>query len=615
MTNQTTTTRPAAVLMLPAVTATRAARIEAARGRHPIDSRPATWAAKPEQMPYCPAHLMTPAQLDQTARAAAINALQRRELMSGLRLMGQIIVSSKADQTAANLPDLAAQSLEHDRRHSYHRAKAESYQAIADRQTTEPETAKAARQAAKEHRRAAAEHLAERDSIDKLISTATHTDLADIISAAKLAIYEAIADPAADINGAYPAAVKAASKAIDTSAHATTLTKTSTKWESITPEQAAAWRAAHPAADKVSFNVRDSARAGFITLEYWQPQNTKRKSRRPVGWYLVKHYHTAPACISFEAFTDTEAGQAAIVKNGGINAIQTAQDAEDIAAIVTRANLTAKEQEICYKVLDQTAARHAEAASREYIEAAAARAAEQSKDTAAKTMRRARAKAPYIEAAAALESALDRSKVYADSTRRRYVANIRKALEAAQTPAAIQTAEEKAEAEAKAWEQMQKSGRRAAPAREARAADIIGAVARAAEAVTVAPAVAWLTDYPAPQTLTEEEAARARAAALDGYIWDKARAHQSRTPWSNAGQAAAVFMAYTMTADEVTAASKAARAADSAERDRAARAARIADSARKERERAARAKQDPAAAVAAWLARIGAADLADILAK
>lgn len=611
----TKTTRPAAVLMLPAITATRAARIQAAIDRHPIDNRPATWAAKPGQPSYCPAHLMHPAQIESTAQAAAVVALQRREQSSGLPLMRQLLQTARANTAAANLPDLAADALTAERAHAHHAKQAEAYQRIADRKNTDPAEAKAARLAAREHRKQAEKHRQAAEILNRAISHTAHTDLADILTAAKVAIYATIANPAAPVDAAYLNAVKAASKAIDNSAQATTLTSTRTVWESLTPEAAKAWAKSHPGADKVYFNVRDSARAGYFTLEYWTSKGKKRKSRRPDGWYLVRHYNTVPACISYEVYTDTEAGQAAIVKNGGINAIQSQSDADELTALLTRANLSDKEREVCYKTADQTADRHAAQAEREHIEQARARAANQSKATARKTIKRAKAEAVQVGANAALENAFDRAHIYAERTRRRYVTNIRTALTAAQTPKAIQTAEEREEKERKQWERMHQSRTRATRPATIAAPDIIGAVARAAEAVTIAPAVVWLTDYPAPVALTPAEVEQMhRAAAPDSYIWHKAREHQSRTPWHNAGQAAAVFLS-AMTPAEVDSISKAARAAEAAQRDRAERAARLADSARKERERATRAGKDPAAAVAVWLDRIGAAELADLLTK
>ena len=619
------TTTKTAVILLPAVTATRAARIEAARARHadPRHTMAYTWSVKPGQPAYCPAHLMTPAQLEATANAAAVNALQRREQSSGLQLMADILRSGRANATAARLQDIAAEALEHEAAHAYHREQAARYEAIASRQTTDPAEAIAAREAARAHRQEAEKARQSYEPLNRIIAEATHTDLADIQSAAKVAIFEAIA--AAAIDGAYTAAVKAASRAIDTSASATALTSTKTVWgEPITREEAAAWVAAHPNADKVYFAIRDSARAGYITLKYHAPK-PGHKSRRPEGWYLVRHYNTVAPCISYETFTETEAGKAATAKNDGINAIQSLGDAEAIAELLTRANLTAKEAEVCYKAADQTADSHAAAAGHLHMTEARAKAAAvkaaavgqgaeaeaKAKKAAAQIIRRAEESRPRIEAAAARESALDRAGIYAKATRYRYLNSIKAALEAAQTPAAIQTAEEAAEAEYKALERMQRSRRRAYAKPVADRPALIEAVARAAAEIEAAPVIRWTRR---PYAMDTAPAPAYTPEPRDGYIMDRARQHQSPTPWSNAGASAAVIME-AWSIEEVTAASKATRAEEAAEAERRARAARIKDTARKIREAAEGMHLDPAAHVAAWLDRIGAADLAPYLMK
>ena len=584
MKNETTTREAAAVILLPAMTATRAARIEAAHARHsrPELDRIAVWAQKPGQPPYCPAHLMTPAQLEATATAAARNALQRREQSSGLHLMREILQSAPANVTACNLPAVGAEALTAERAHRYHAEQAAAYQRIADRKTTHPAEAKAARATARAHRQAAEHNRKTAESLQRVIATATHTDIADIVTAAKLTLYAIATDPAADLLTAYPEAVKAASKAIDTSASASALTATRTAWSETTPEAAKAWSNAHPNAERVYFTIRDSERAGYITLEYWTGEAKKRKSRRSAGWYFVRHYNTVAPCVSYETFTETAAGQAAVAKNDGINAIQSAGDAESIADLLKRANLSPKEQEICYKTADQTAAAHAAAAEHEHMEQARARAAGQSKDTARKTMSRARATAATVGAQAALANALDRCHVYADSTRRRYVANIRKALAAAMTPAAIQTAEEAAEKERKTWEAMQRNGRRAAPAAPISRPDILQAVARAAADIATAAAVAWLTDYPTPATVTAEEAAqpeRERMAHLAAHaaeiarldhrrkLYTAARLHRPAYAAHDAQTAARIFWD-AMTPAEQTASMDAYRAEQEQEQER-----------------------------------------------
>ena len=596
----TTTANSTAVLLLPSITATRAARIEAAHSRHsrPELDRPAIWAGKPGQPLYCPAHLMTPAQLEATAEAAARNALQRREQASGLHLMRELLQSAPQNITAANLPAVGAEALTHERAHRHHSAQAAAFQAIADRKTTPPAEARAAREEAKKHRQKAEQHRQTAESLCRVIATASHTDLADIISAAKLTLYAIAADPAADLLTAYPEAVKAASKAIDTSATASALTSTRTAWTPTTPEAARAWSKAHPNANKVYFTIRDSERAGYITLEYWKPEAKKRKSRRPEGWYFVRHYNTVSPYVSFEDYTQTAAGQAAVSKNDGINAIQNAADAESIAALLSRANLSPKEQEICYKTADQTAARHAAAAEHDHMEAARARAATQSKDTARKTLSRARATAATVGAEAALQNALDRCHIYHERTRRRYVANIREALTEAMTPAAIQTAEERAEQERKTWERMQRSATRARAAAPISRPDILEAVTRAAAEIATAAAVVWLTDYPAPEAVTAEEAAKPeqeRRAHLAAHAAEIARLDHRRKLYTAPRQSRTAYAAH----DAQTAARVFWDAMTPAEQDesmeawRAARAAEDAARAAAEAEAARRAKFPP----------------------
>lgn len=526
MQTKTNTTRPAVLLLVADNrTAHHARRTEAAHARHTI-STAGVWTDTPQGI-RPPIHRQNADQLHNTADTAARLAIRARHQASALDLFRQLTNAQHADRVNTQLPAIAAAAIEAERERDKHRTEAARYNAIADRKTATPAEAKAARAKARNASRAADKAAQRAESLNRIIHESTASDRADIVQAA---IAAALAyDHAADPNAAFAAMCRAAGKAIAEVASPTALTATRTKVQEITAEEAAAILKAYPnivttdpasgleieSPCRIPHNVKGATSQCFDTIE--QRERGKGKARRLV-WCRVSHYLTAAPYISYEAFAEACGGDTAeIATNGGINAIGTQEDAAELAELLERANLTERETAIVYRVADQTAARHGQAAVNEYWQE---RTPQINALTTAKARREAykaaQDTAENVRIAAQWANAFDRSGVYSKGNRYTVKSRIYSRLTAATKPAEPMTEAERAEADRRQWEQMQRNSRRHyAPAPTA-AADILGAVARAAAAKpqhkpvirwTEAPAIAaedWHTDprRECPQTLT-----------------------------------------------------------------------------------------------------------------
>jgi hypothetical protein len=424
--------------LLPATTATRAARINAAAARHP-NTTPAVII-----MPaYTASNAAAVAAVRESGHAAAYLAIRARHMSSGLDFLRRLNLEQRNDRQRESVPEIADRAAAHDRAHDLHRAHADALQAIADRVSTTTEDAATAAAAAAAERAAAARELAAADALYKVISTTSHSDRADISQAATLAMWT---------TGNFAAACKAAGKAIGAVAAANGCTATRTKVKPISAEEAAAEQQRHPNMDKIPFAIRrasGSTTQGYCTIEY---RNSKQFAP---SWYKVYHYVTVAPVVSYETFaTDEDAPQ--LTTNGGINAITDQQDAQDLQTLFARAGLTDRERTICAYMIDNTAAAAGIKAVAQHQQQTADRiSAATSAAQAQRIQRDADRRAEDIRSAAQRDNAMTRAGVYSDRTRRDIMQRIRAKLAAAASSPTQPTAAELAERDRRQWERMQ----------------------------------------------------------------------------------------------------------------------------------------------------------------
>lgn len=402
--------------LLPATTATRAARISAAAARHP-NTTPAIII-----MPaYTASNTAAIAAVCDSGHAAAYLAIRARHMASGLDFLRRLNLEQRNDRQRESVPEIADRAAAHDRAHDLHRAHADALQAIADRVSTTAEDAATAATAAAAERAAAARELAAAEALHRVISTTSHSDRADISQAATLAMWA---------TGNFALACKAAGKAIGAVAAANGCTATRTKVKPISAAEAAAERERYPNMDRIPFAIRRVSGAttqGYYTIDY-------RSSRQSApGWYKVWHYVTVAPVISYETYATAEDAPQ-LATNGGINAITDQQDAQDLQALFDCAGLTDRERVICAYMIDNTAAAAGIKAVSEHQQQTADRiSAATSAAQAQRIQRDADRRAEDIRSAAQRDNAMTRAGVYSDRTRRDIMQRIRAKLAAAVT--------------------------------------------------------------------------------------------------------------------------------------------------------------------------------------
>ena len=424
--------------LLPATTATRAARINAAAARHP-NTTPAVII-----MPaYTASNAAAVAAVRESGYAAAYLAIRARHMSSGLDFFRRLNLEQSNDRQRESVPEIADRAAAHDRAHDLHRAHADALQAIADRISTTTEDAATAAAAAAAERAAAARELAAADALHRVISTTSHSDRADISQAAAIAMWE---------TGNFALACKVAGKAIGAVAAANGCTATRTKVKPISAADAAAEQQRHPNMDKIPFAIRrasGSTTQGYYTIEH-------RDSKHfAAGWYRVYHYVTVAPVISYETYATAEDAPQ-LTTNGGINAITDQQDAQDLQDLYRRAGLTDRERTICAYMIDNTAAAAGIRAVSEHQQQTADRiSAATSAAQAQRIQRDADRRAESIRSAAQRDNAMTRAGVYSDRTRRDIMQRIRNKLAAAASSPTQPTAADLAERDRRHWERMQ----------------------------------------------------------------------------------------------------------------------------------------------------------------
>ena len=535
MLNQNQTAAP---LLLSEVTTTRAARIEAAHARHAI-STAGVWTATPEGI-RPPIHRQSGAQLYRTADTAVYLALRARHQSSGLELFSQLLTRAAADGQHRNIESIAAEALAAERERDTQRAKQNHHQAQAERKTISPAEAVAHRAKAKTARAAADKAAAKADSLNKLINEATASDREPLVQAAIIGAMEH--DNTTNPDGAFTAMCAAAGREIANIAAPDAAQSTRTKVKEISPERAAELRKAYPdiviidpitgleiaAPCRIPHNVKGATSQCFDTVEL---RERGRKPNRRLVWCLVSHYLTVAPYVSYEAFTEQSGGDTSeIATNGGINAIGTQEDQAAIADLLERANLTAREQDIVYRVADQTAARHGQYAADEYWKKRTPEiAAITSQKERNKAHKAAQETANNKRTAAQWDNAFDRSGVHSDRTRRDIKSRIYDRLHEAQHPAEALTKKEQEERTARKWERMQKNSRRQCAPAIIQTPDFIGAICP--ESVPVGNTLEFVPGEGWKRRPTKS--ARVAAATFQGRPGE----HKPVVRWTEGGQA------------------------------------------------------------------------------
>lgn len=533
--NENTTTR--AALESRAQKDTR--RAAAAHARHNTPTFAPMTATTGEYPAIFPAlHDMTPSALYYLPELCAAFVLRARERETGLQLFADL--QRAAGQDARIMHDLTArQQRAADRRAEYEEARdtAAELDRIAARISTDPAIAEAAAEAAAEERdrRDAAREDAE--AIDRADSTATTSERAAIVQAAAAELV-GMMNEGADLSAVIPQLCAAASAALAELSNPDSMTrnKTVTRWldrdeaaeimsryaidlNAQPPQKIPAAMTKAGAACYKTIEARDR-KAEHAQLEKHDPAALASKATTADGKAIcmVYHYKTIAPYVTFSQFTAPESAPE-LSTNGGINAIFNQSDRESITALFDRANLTERERLLCLYAASQTADSRAAAAHRASMKADAERIAATDKGHRAQERKRAEARAAKAAVNARWTYAFDRlsrtdiGTKYSTATRDKYRQRIAAALERARTAPEAPTAADRAEADRRRWETMQRNGRRSTAPAPVDRIDLVAAASIAAASVTApAPVIHWQTRA---QANNSRHAAATRLAKLD----------------------------------------------------------------------------------------------------
>ena len=537
--NENTTTR--AALESRAQKDTR--RTAAAHARHTVPSYDTMTATTGEYPAIFPAlHDMTPAALYYLPELCAAFVLRARERETGLKLFAELKAAASRDNQImhhrAERAERAAQS-----RAEYEEARdtASELDRIAARISTDPAIAEAAAEAAAEERDRRDAAREDADAIEKADSTATTSERAAIVQAAAAELVGMMRN-GDDLTSAIPQLCRAASAALAELANPDALTrnKTVTRWldrdeaaeimsryaidlEQTPPQKIPAASTKNGAACYRTIETRDRT-AERKHLAKHDPAALDRKATTDDGKAIciIYHYRTTANYVTFSQFEAPESAPE-LSTNGGINAIFNQSDRESITALFDRAKLSERERILCLYAASQTADSRAAAAHRASMKADAERIAATDKGHRAQERKRAEARAAKAAINARWAYAFDRlsrtdsGTRYTTATRDKYKQRIAAALERARTAPEAPTAADRAEADRRKWEYMQRNSRRAAAAEAAERIDLVAAAAEAAS-TKPAPAVRWLTKAQA-NNRRAAQAYRAAYAAADSKIY------------------------------------------------------------------------------------------------
>ena len=532
----------------------QARRAAAAHARHAAPEYAPMIATTGEHGTIFPAlHDLTPRGLYHLPELCAALVIRARHRETGLQLFADL--QRAAGQDARIMHDLTdRQQRAADRRAEYETARdtAAELDRIAARISTDPDTAEAAAEAAAEERdrRDAAREDAE--AIDRADAAATTSERAVLVQAAAARLCDMLTT-GADLTAAVPELCRAASAALaqlsspDALTRCTTVTRwlSRAEWDAIRARYAIDLNAQPPQHIPAASTKAGAACYKTIEARDRKSERAKREKHDPAelsgravtadgkAICMIYHYKTIAPYVTFSSFAAPDSAPE-LSTNGGINAIMTQNDSDSLTSLFDRARLSDRERALVMYAASQTADRRAAAAYKDSMQSAAAAIA--STDSGHRAQTRARAKAAADKAAAAARwsyafdrmSRRDTGRAYSTATRAKYRARICAALKAAAAAPEAPTAADRAEQQRRAWEQMQRSSRRAAAAPHCARPDIFAATAAAAEAVpTGAPVVHWMSRAQANNHRAAEQQRAAelvKASRIDNSTPEAARA-------------------------------------------------------------------------------------------
>lgn len=535
---------------------------------------------------------MTAAALYYLPELCAAFVLRARHRETGLQLFNELATAAKRDAAImhhrAERAERAAES-----RAEYEEARdtAAELDRIAERISTPEDIAEAAALAAAEEREKRDRARDDADAINKADSTATTSERAALVQAAAARLTEMMTN-GDDLTTAIPELCRAASAALAELSNPDSMTrnKTVTRWmdadeatELISrysidlteqpPQKIPAAMTKAGAACYKTIETRDRA-AERKHLAKHDPAALERKATTADGQAIciIYHYKTIAPYVTFSQFASPD-NAPELADNEGINVIFNQSDRERINDLFDRAKLTDRERLLCLYANSQTADKRAKAAHRASMDADAERIAATDRGHRAQERTRAEARATRAAVNARWTYAFDRlsrtdsGTAYSTQTRDKYRRRICAALAKARTAPEAPTAAERAEAERRKWEAMQRNSRRAAAPAPAERIDLLTAASIAASTTPApAPVIHWQTRA---QANNSRHAAAARLAKLDA----ESRIDNS-TPEARAAAEAAAELYKARRAAEAAEAQRKAAEREADEMRRAAEAAR-----------------------------------------
>ena len=533
--NERTTTRAA----LESRAQKEARRAAAAYTRHTAPSYDPMTATAGDYPAIFPAlHDMTPAALYYLPELCAALVVRARERETGLKLFSELKAAARRDnQIMHRRAERAERAAEARAEYETARDTAAELDRIAARMSTPADIAEAAAEAARDERTRRDTAREEAEAIDKAEAAATTSERATLVQAAAAELVRMIT-AGEDLTAVIPQLCRAASAALAELSNPDSMTrnKTVTRWidraeaaelmrrysidiEQTPPQKipAAMTKAGTACYKTIEPRDRKTERA---KLEKNNPAALDRKAVTADGRAvcMVYHYKTLAPYVTFSQFEAPE-NAPELSNNGGINAIFNQTDQERITALFDRAKLTDRERVLCLYAANQTADSRAKKARAESLKSDAERIAATDKKHRAQERKRAEARADKAAAAARWDYAFNRlsrtdsGTRYTTATRDKYRRRIAAALERARTAPEAPTAADRAEADRRKWEYMQKNSRRAAAPTPAEHIDLVSAASIAACTTPApAPVIDWMTRA---QANNSRHAAAARLAKLD----------------------------------------------------------------------------------------------------
>ena len=495
-----------------------ARRAAAAHARHAAPTFAPMTATAGDRPTIFPAlHDMNPSALYYLPELCAAFVLRARERETGLQLFTELkAAASRDNQIMHHRAERAERAAQSRAEYETARATAAELDRIAERISTDPAIAEAAAEAAAEERDRRDAAREDADAIEKADAASTTSERATLVQAAAAELVSMMRN-GDDLNTAIPQLCRAASAALAELSNPDSMTrnKTVTRWlnrdeaDELISRYAIDLNAQPP--QHIPAAMTKAGAACYRTIEprdrtaerkhlaKHDPAALAAKATTADGQAIciIYHYRTTADYVTFSQFAAPESAPE-LSTNGGINAIFNQSDRERINDLFDRAKLSERERILCLYAASQTADSRAAAAYKDSMQSAAAAIAATDSGHRAQARTRAEKAADKAATAARWQYAFDRlsrddsGTRYTTATRDKYRRRIYAALERARTAPEAPTAADRADADRRAWEQMQRNSRRAAAPAPAERIDLVAAAAEAAS-TKPAPAVRWLT--------------------------------------------------------------------------------------------------------------------------